>query len=136
MLATQLRDNKYTLIATALLLPAVLFELIGISKFTLPGNPVYEWFAVTIGNPQTNPIARALEIVVVFGPVLALLLTLVPTVHIKLRTEQASLISTITIKGNLWNIAVIAMSLIVLAILGTYVIVENWQCIIGLRTSC
>jgi hypothetical protein len=53
-----------------------------------------------------------------------------------MRTEQSSLISIITIKGDLWNIAIIAVSVIVLAILGTYIVLENWQCIIGMKASC
>ncbi len=136
MLTTVLRNNRYALIASALVLPAIAFELIGMSKFALPENPVYAWFDANLGYPQVNPVARTLEYVVVIGPVLALLLTLIPTVRFELRREQSSLISTLTIKGDSWNIAIIAVSAIVLAILGTYIILENWQCIIGVRASC
>jgi hypothetical protein len=70
MFVNRLRTNKYALIAFALVLPAVAFELIGVSKFALPGNPAFAWFDANLAYPQINPVARALEFVVVIGPVL------------------------------------------------------------------
>ncbi|MBI3538235.1 MAG: hypothetical protein HY070_11855 [Chloroflexi bacterium] len=138
MLQAILKYNRPAVLGMIVLIPALLFEAIGISQFIARGNAAYqafESFDALIGGARSL-IGIIFQIVVVFGPLVALMLTIIPAVNVNIRREQKSLISTITIRGNLLNLAIIALSVLALAVMGTYIVAENWQCIVGLKVSC
>ncbi len=136
MVQAVLKNNKPAIFGMVVLVPALLFETVGISHLIARNNALHQAFNAFFEDPSQSGISLAMQALVLVGPFVALVLTLIPTVSVNVRTDQFNLISTITIRGKLLNIAVIALSVIALAILGAYVIMENWYCIIGLRTSC
>ncbi len=136
MFQTILKDNRPAVLGMIGLIPALVFETIGISHFIARNNALYQTFNAFFDDPSRAGLGFAMQAFVLIGPFLALVLTLIPTVSVNIRTDQSNLISTITIRGKLLHIAVIATSILVIAIMGAYLITENWYCIIGLKTSC
>jgi hypothetical protein len=137
MFVSHLNNKKLTLIGLAFLVPALLLEFAGMSKFWWsPTNPLYLAFETVFSDSRfiaLNVVAQALVIV---GPALAVVLCILPILRVSLRREADMLIGTVAIKGNVVNLVIVACGLIGMAVIAAYIIGENAPCILGYKLSC
>jgi hypothetical protein len=70
------------------------------------------------------------------GSFLALILNVLAVTGLRFKKENSNLVTTLLIKGNFWNLAVVTISFLILSILVGYAIGENWQCWVGLKDKC
>ncbi len=117
-----------------LVLPSALFVAANVLKHEL-GIPALAdrlgWFA------EPGDIGAAgVTAVVLFGPVLALIVVLVPIVRLRMTRSKDALEATVALRVRPANLAVAGVSLAVLALLGAYLVSENANCWFGSSGHC
>lgn len=130
-----MKDNRLTLIASLFLVPALVLEAAGMSKFYWsPTNPIYLAFEAIFSNSAwLSWLAQGLVLV---GPVIAVLLCALTILHVSVRREADTLVSTVAIKMNWLSLTLVALGLLGMAVIALYIIGENAPCILGYKVSC
>jgi hypothetical protein len=75
-------------------------------------------------------------IVVIFGPVLAVPLSGLSVFRVKLGREPGRLVGTVALDLRWGHLAVLVMGVMLVAALGAYLVVENWECLRGRQVVC
>ncbi len=126
--------NKWLGFGLVLLVPALLLEAAGMSKFYWsPSNPIYLAFETVFRNSALSLAAQAL---VLIGPALAVAFALLPILCVNVQRDEGTLVSTIALKMNILHFVVIAFGLLALAVIALYVVGENAPCVLGYKVSC
>jgi len=126
-----------TLISILALLPAVFIISVGLSFFVAPENPVAQAMARWTADPQTLHWFNLLSPVVVLGgTALAIGLNVLSMLRLDLRREGGEWEGRVRFKLNNASVALILLSVLLTAILLTYVLTENWACIVGQQVRC
>mgnify|MGYP001585896978 CR=1 FL=1 len=133
----KLSFNKQALVGLVLLAPTVFFISLALSKYALGINYFFDAFDSFISEPTRFKVFNTISpIIFLGGSLLALGINLWAVAGIKIKKENSNLVSTLIIKSNFWNLAVIFVSFMVVTMLVGYVIGENWQCWVGLKVKC
>jgi len=132
--------NTQALIGLVLIAPAAFFISLALSKYLVGIDYFFDVFDSFIANP-THPerfqIFNTISpIVFLGGTFLALVLNILAVAGLKFKKENSNLVTTLLIRGNFWNLAVVMLSFLILATLVGYAIGENWQCWVGLKDKC
>jgi len=132
--------NTTALIGLVLLTPAAFFISLALSKYLIGIDyffDVFDSFIASPSHPERFQIFNTISpIVFLGGSFLALILNVVAVTGLKFKKENSSLVTTLLIKGNFWNLTIVLVSFLVLTILVGYIIGENWQCWVGLKAKC
>lgn len=132
--------NTQALIGLVLIAPAAFFISLALSKYLIGIDyffDVFDSFIASPSHPERFQIFNTISpIVFLGGSFLALILNVVAVTGLKFKKENSSLVTTLLIKGNFWNLAIVLVSFLVLTILVGYIIGENWQCWVGLKAKC
>ena len=117
-----------------LVLPSALFVAANVLKHEL-GIPALAdrlgWFAEPGDIGATGVTA-----VVLFGPVLALIVVLVPIVRLRMSRSNGELEAAVALRVRAANLAVAAVAFAVLALLAGYLFSENASCWFGSSVRC
>ena len=132
--------NTQALIGLLLIAPAAFFISLALSKYLIGIDYFFDVFDSFIASPSHPERFQIFNIVspIVFlgGSFLALILNVVAVTGLKFKKENSNLVTSLPIKGNFWNLAVVTISFLILSILVGYAIGENWQCWVGLKDKC
>lgn len=132
--------NTQALIGLVLIAPAAFFISLALSKYLIGIDYFFDAFDSFVASP-THPERFQIfnivsPIVYLGGSFLALILNVLAVTGLRFKKENSNLVTTLLVKGNSWNLAVITISFLILSILVGYVIGENWQCWVGLKDKC
>ncbi len=109
----------------ALFMPALLFASASILKYELGLPFLYDHLGF-LARTQSVPIYHAVSpFLFLGGPLVAAILNVAHIFRLNVEREGDEVVSTISLRPRAWNVAVIATSSVVFAILTTYVVVEN-----------
>lgn len=119
-------NHRFTLIAGALLVfPALYFMVaaflhyeMGVSTLWQPIDPIFE-------NPANKHFGWNINLLILFGPVLALLLNFFSIVKIKWQNEKDQVHLSFSIRKHWVNILIAAVAALVLASIFAYLVAEN-----------
>jgi len=137
-MSNSLRDPSVKTAAIGFLLVAplvyfmsaqVLEHELGIGFLAWPINALMQ-------NPAAGVFDVLTKILFLGGPTLALGLNLLHVVRLSGQTEPGSVTATVTVLRKPWNLAVAGLCLFMLFALSAYLVLENWRCMVGLRTEC
>jgi hypothetical protein len=137
MRTSQFKANRPVLIGALLILPSVFFVLIGSSKFWAPGNVFYGALEAFSSQREAWHIFNLVSPIVFFGgALLALVINARPILNVNIRKEQEGFVGTLRVRLSALNLGVIVISFMLISLLLSYTIAENWQCILGYKLSC
>jgi hypothetical protein len=108
-----------------LLVPAALFTIASLLKYAAGIPLLYDGLGFLAEPRQLPWYERASPFLFLGGPLLATLLSLGAIVQLEIRREDDRVITTVTLRPRLLNLAVATLSLIILAILTGYAVAEN-----------
>ena len=112
-----------------LTIPATYFFLASILKFELNTPGLYDAIEpalLTMGLREN--FGWNINLLILFGPVLALLLNVLSVLHIRFETTKEKIDCRVSINKSWKNLAGVFLSGIVLLILFAYLFVENCNC--------
>lgn len=109
------------------LVPTLLFELVGSSKFWAPGNPAYGAYDAFFSDPRLAALSALAICLIIAGPPLAFALSAIPLTEIRLRQEAGTLVGTLTLRESWIGFATIALSLLTFGVMAVYLFLENFQ---------
>ena len=128
--------NKSAIIGLLLALPTILFFAMVAFHYLLGFDLLWTPFEIAMSNPQERDVINTWSPVVFMGGSLAaLLINILAVAGLRFQKVNNELVSTLIIKGNVWNLAIIAVSFSLIALLLGYLVAENWQCWAGLKES-
>ena len=129
--------NKSALVGLILVLPTALFFGMTASHYLLGIDWLWTPFEKAMANPQGKEIINTLSpIIFLGGSLAALVINTLAVAGLKIQRVNQELVSTLVIKGNVWNLAIIAVSFSLISLLLGYLVAENWQCWVGLKDVC
>lgn len=122
--------SKFIWIAGMLLtIPAFCFFLAAILKFELNTPGLYDAIEpALLAMGLRDNFGFNINLLILFGPVLALLLNVLSVLHIRFETTTEKIDCRVSINKNWKNLAVVFLSANVLLILFAYLFVENCNC--------
>ncbi len=119
--------NKVAGIGFVLLLPPLFFVSAAVLRYGLGIGYLFDILEPFYANLNRLRVFNIVSpIVFLVGLLLALVLNIYPILHLSLRKDNDTTVYTITVKAKLWNLSVIAMSFLLLAILIGYAFLENF----------
>jgi hypothetical protein len=123
----------------ALLVPGMVFlGLVGLG-YLLNVQAVrqpFDSFSTAYLVPFT-PVSALLNGLIILGPVVAVVINLVPFVKQNVRFNTNEELVTISItRSSLVPLAIMVVGPLMAAIFFGYFLTENWQCLIGATVSC
>jgi hypothetical protein len=122
---SRLRLISWSALGLLLLVPAALFTLASLLKYAA-GIPVLYDGLGFLAEPRQLPwYERASPFLFLGGPLLAALLSIGAIVQLEIRREEDQVITTVTLRPRLFNLAVATLSLVILAILAGYAVAAN-----------
>ena len=134
------KTNTFTTMAgSALIIPGLLFfigvALTYIFKVASFGRVFDDFVIRTLVPPSATSVI--LNALIVLGPAAAAVITGVPFVRQYVTFKQGDALMTIKVtREGVWPLVVIIAGFCLVLIFGTYLLAENWQCIIGAQTRC
>ncbi|MBI3287683.1 MAG: hypothetical protein HYZ68_06520 [Chloroflexi bacterium] len=118
-------NNQTAMVGLIFLIIPWLFLLTVFLKFGLGVGYLYDPLDALLTDPRYSALNILAQMVVVFGPIVALLLNVISTAKTQVGVEEGSLVSTVTIRGSFFSIAVMGVSLFLIAIIVFYTITEK-----------
>jgi hypothetical protein len=121
----------------ALVAPSVYFISASVLKYAVGIGVLFEPIEALASSPERWRMFNLISPVLFMGgSLLALLLNATQMIRLSAHTEPGSLSGTVTIHYKPWNLAAAGLGFLVLFILTGYLVAENWQCWVGLKTHC
>lgn len=107
------------------------------SRYLLGIDLLWTPYEKAMSNPQGKEIINSLSpFIFLGGSLAALVINTLAVAGLKVQRINNELVSTLVIKGNLWNLAIIVVSFSLISLLLGYLVAENWQCWVGLKETC
>ena len=129
--------NQSALFGSILALPTVLFFGMIASHYLLGIDLLWAPFEKAMSDPQGKEIINTSSPFIFLGGSLAALgINIFAVAGLKIQRINNELVSTLVVKGNPWNLAIIVVSFSLISLLLGYLAAENWQCWVGLKESC
>lgn len=119
-------NHRFALIAGALLVfPALYFMVAAVLNFEMGISGLWKPIDPVFANPANKHLGWNINLLILFGPVLALLLNFFSLVKIKWQNEKEQLQLSFSIRKHWVNILVAVVSALVLASIFAYLVAEN-----------
>lgn len=123
------KSNLVTATGLLFAVPAAYFIFISVLKYEFGVNGLYDFLQPSLERMGIQEsIGWNVNLLILFGPVLALLLTIFQVLRIKWEITQQQIHFHVTVQKSWFPILVGAFSLGILAILFVYGFVENCNC--------
>ena len=87
-------------------------------------------------DPTASWAQRVLDAIVFAGPLAAFAVTVLSILHLRFERRAQSFVGTVELQWRPALLVVAAVSAVVFAFLGTYVVLENLPCILGAQPRC
>lgn len=121
--------------AAVLQVPAVLFVGANLLKYGLGVDGLSDALG-PFAEPTNDAMDAIVTAVVLIGPIVALLLSLVPITRFRFGRRDGALEARVVVRMRWSSIAVAIAALGVLLVLGSYTLAENSECWFGAATAC
>ena len=122
----ELLPSKWTFAAGLLLaFPAVYFVVANVLNSELGLNWLYKPIAPIFDKPANKHFGWNINLLIVFGPLLAILLNAWSLLHIRFDKSVEYFRVEINIKRKWWNLALLIVAVGTMLCLGTYLFFEN-----------
>jgi hypothetical protein len=118
-----------------LVTPALTFLVANVLKFELGIPFLYDALSPVIA-PATSLPRKIVDVTVVLGPVVALVVSVVPLLRLGLRRQNDLLVGTVAVRLSWLHLVVAAVSALAIAAIGLYLLAENLPCILGRQLYC
>lgn len=126
----KLSFNLTSLAGGLLTLPALYFIFISIMKYVFGWEYLFDVSAPVLGKMGIKEsLGWNINLLILFGPLLALLLNMLSVLHIHIETTRDKIDCRFSITKNWKNLAVVLLSTSVLFTLFVYQLGENCSCI-------
>ena len=129
MKTLDLKTRQAFIVGCILTLPAVYFIFIAVMKYVFHQPYLFDAatpFLEMMGIREN--IGLNINLLILFGPVLAFLLNVLSVLDIHFQTGKDRISCEFSIKKNWWNLIVIFCSSATLLVLFTYLLGENCSC--------
>jgi hypothetical protein len=133
---TMKNTTTWTRVSYLLLLVPFVFVVVNVSIYVLGIGGVFDGLRTLFDRVQDAGFGLMLDILLVFGPPVAFGLNVLALLDITLRPDDGSLLNIRVRKGTTGQYVVIAVGVLVMAILGTYLLFENGPCFFGGQANC
>jgi hypothetical protein len=122
---SHLRPLSGSAVGLLLLIPVALFISASLLKYAAGVSLLYDGLGFFAEPRQLPWYERASPFLFLGGPLAAALLSLGAIVKLDIRREDAQVVTTVTLRPRILNLAVATLSLVLLAILAGYAVAEN-----------
>lgn len=130
-------ENRSMLyVSYAFLLVPLVFAFTNIGYYILGIENVFENIRSFFNWIETIGLNWLMDILIIFGPVIAIYLSLRAVIKIKLQPEENSWVHITVVRANQGYFLIIGISVMLMLIFGTYILVENGPCFFGGLSSC
>lgn len=126
-------------VGALLIVPAFLFVVANLLKYNFGNATLYDGFFATMFDLSLWRSTRMEALangVIVGGPLLALALTALVCIRVDLRRESGAVAATVAVRLTKGHIAVAVVSVLLLATMAAYLLLENLPCLVGGRVEC
>ncbi len=121
-------NHRFALIAGALLVfPALYFVLAAVLNYQMGISVLWQPIDPIFANPDNKHMGWNINLLILFGPVLAFLLNFFSVVKIRWYNETERMHLGFSIRKHWINILIAVVSALVLASLFAYLIAENYK---------
>ena len=126
-----------SVISFLLLLVPALFISVNVLEYEL-GIPIaWNPFEAIYDGGESSLLTYTVDASIVLGPVLAVAVLVIPLTRVRLDSDRHGFALTITVHKSTWaHIGLIVLSVLTIAVMGTYLVAENLPCILGQQTTC
>lgn len=133
---TEPRGSTHGVLVGAIaVLPSLLFVAANLLKYGLGVDQPYRALEPVIESPSWA-VSALVIVLVLGGPLASLALSLVPIVRLRAQREASLLVGTVALKLSWPHLAIGALSLTLLGILGAHLVAENLPCLTGAAEAC
>ena len=123
------KNNLNFFIGLLLSLPTAYFIFISLLKYELGYPFLFDSIQSTLESwGIKESFGWNINLLILFGPVLALLLNVLSVLHIRFEFSKERIDCRLSITKSWWNLAVVLLSGGVLFILSAYLFLENCNC--------
>jgi len=122
-------------VAALLVLPALLFVGANLLKHELGVDAVSDVLG-SFAEPRGGALDAIVTVLVLLGPVVALVIALAPIMRFRLARSNAIVEATVSLRLRWMHIGVALAALAVLVVLGGYLVAENSACWFGDAITC
>jgi hypothetical protein len=133
---TMKNTTTLTRVSYLLLLVPFAFVVMNVSIYMLGIDGVFDSLRGVFDRVQDAGFGLLLDILLVFGPPIAFGLNALALLEFDWRPDDGSLVNIRVRKGTTGQYVVIAIGLLVMAVLGTYLLFENGACLFGGQVNC
>jgi hypothetical protein len=124
-----------TLLAAALVLPAVAFVSANVLKYGFGVDAVSNVLG-RFAEPGEGAFNLVVTALVLLGPVVALAIALLPIVRLRLGRSDGTVEAAVSLRLEWRRLAIALVALAVLAVLAGHIAAENAACWLGSATRC
>ena len=124
-----------TVLAAALLLPAIAFVAANVLKYELGVDALSDALG-SFAEPGEGLINMVVTALVILGPVIAAAIALAPIARLHLGRFNGTVEAAVSLRLEWARVAIALVALAVLAVLAVYVIAENSACWLGSARAC
>ena len=122
-------------LSLALLVPAVVFVTANVLRYEL-GMPGFHELLAPVIDPTASWAQGLLDAVVFLGPLAAFAVTVLSVLRLRVERRAHAFVGTVEVQWRPALLLVAAVSAVVFAFLGAYVVLENLPCIVGAQPRC
>jgi hypothetical protein len=122
---SRLRPLSGSALGLLFLIPVALFTTASLLKYAVGVPVLYDGLGFLAEPRQLPWYERASPFLFLGGPLLAAALSLGAIMQLEVRRDQDFVVTTVTLRPRLLNLAVATLSLVLLAILAGYAVAEN-----------
>ena len=119
-----------------LLVPAI-FIAVNVLEYEL-GIPIaWNPFDAIFNGREPSLLTHTVNTFIILGPVLGIAALVIPLTRVRLNSDRRGFAVTVAVQRTTWaHIGLIVLSLLTIAVMGTYLVAENLPCILGQQTTC
>lgn len=112
------------------------FVAVNVLRYVVGVDLPWDPWETLLDATEDSPARYALDLMIVFGPVIAFAAFFIPMLKVSFGGENEQLVTVVVRKTSRTKVIFVAASVGVLGILGTYLFFENLPCILGEQLSC
>jgi hypothetical protein len=129
------RRRWSTVLAAALVLPAVAFVAANVLKYGL-GVDALSNVLGPFAEPGEGPVNIVVTGLVLFAPLVAIAIALLPIIRLRLGRSDGTVEAMVSLRLEWARVAIVLVALAVLGVLAGYVASENAACWLGSARAC
>jgi hypothetical protein len=128
MVTSVTRLLAWSTLALILVLPTIFFIVVSIMKYEMGMNEPFDSIAPFLENAGIKEFGFNINLLILFGPILAAFIALFQVFHLELKFEKKEFRANVTIYKRWFPLSIIIVSGMALLTLFLYMVGENCTC--------